>query len=474
MARPADWTDLTGSSADPVPGRPADVRDEAARMGRVADSIRDQVTALNRIAGAQSSTLKGQYAGKITSAAGSLATNLGKAEHRYRTASGELSKWADALDTARKESFDEYTAAETALAQEKANTPVAPGHGQSVPPKTPAQDSGLTAAHDALSKAKGDWAATKGRFDDAAHQHATAIRAADSGDGLHDSRWDKFKETVSNWSRVISDVCNGLGWLATLCAVVALFVPGLNVLAWIALGATALSLIGHTALAVSGKGSWFDVGLDVFALVTFGAGRFAGKGVEAARDGLEATLHGPAALRAGAKAADGVLENSKTELAAAKAVVDDPAASPVAKLAARGRIDTIDQAAGDARDAEMARIKDLADHGYDFDKIEFKWPTLKAIAHGDHAAAAQREWAEKVASEMKSVDPHVMTDVARLESKLTQAQRAFQAGAGADSIDKLLGSVAPWHGGVSPWPGWQGYYNTTRNPFYTYNLGSSW
>jgi hypothetical protein len=79
-----------------------------------------------------------------------------------------------------------------------------------------------------------------------------------------------------------------------------------------------------------------------------------------------------------------------------------------------------------------------------------------------------------VAKELKDVDPGVMKDVSQLESKLTQAQRAFQAGAGADGIDKLLGSVAPWHKGISPWPGWQGYYNGTRNHFYTRNLGTSW
>jgi hypothetical protein len=474
MVRPADWTDLTGDPADPVPGRPADIRDQATRMGRVADSIRDQVSALNKISGADQTRLKGQYAGKITATAASLADHLGKAEHRYRTASGELTHWADELEAAQKESGDEYTAAETALAQEKANTPVHPGGGQPVPPATPAQSQGLSDAHAALAKAKSDWSGTRGRYDAAAHRHATAIRAVRTGDGLHDSRWDKFKETISNWSRVISDVCNGLGWLATLCAVVALFVPGLNVLAWIALGATALSLIGHTSLAATGNGSWFDVGLDVFALVTFGAGRLAGRGVKVAREGLEATLNGEGALRAGTRAADAVLENSKTDLNAAKAVLDDTGATALAKDAAQVKVNRILQAAEDSKDSEMARIKDLADHGLDFDKIEFKWPTLKAIAHGDHAAAAQREWAENVAKELKDVDPGVMKDVSQLESKLTQAQRAFQAGAGADGIDKLLGSVAPWHKGISPWPGWQGYYNGTRNHFYTRNLGTSW
>jgi hypothetical protein len=67
--------------------------------------------------------------------------------------------------------------------------------------------------------------------------------------------------------------------------VIALLVPGLNVLAagilmGVAVAATSTSLILHSALALSGSGSWVDVGMDAFALATFGAGRFLGPGVK--------------------------------------------------------------------------------------------------------------------------------------------------------------------------------------------------
>jgi len=54
----------------------------------------------------------------------------------------------------------------------------------------------------------------------------------------------------------------------------------LGILAGVAIGASSASLVGHSALAVSGHGSWVDVGIDVIALATFGAGRFLGPGVK--------------------------------------------------------------------------------------------------------------------------------------------------------------------------------------------------
>jgi hypothetical protein len=483
--RSTDWRSLTGMFDDPVPGRPADVKAEADRLGKVADSIRDQVAALRKVSDPGRTTLVGQYAGTIRDTAKTLVDHLGKAEHRYRTANGALTTWAAALETAQAESAAELSRSDTAVDQlrsvEPTNQDGLPDPASPAPKNiTPAQQHVLDQAHTDLAKAQSDYRATAGRLSQASAAAVAAIKSTYDGDGLHDSRWDKFKETVDNWSQAISDVCNALGWLATLCAVLALFIPGLNILAWIAFGATLLALVGHTSEALAGDGSWFDVGLDVFALITFGAGRFAGRGVKAAEESLEGTLGGSAAVRAGDRAADAVVKNANDERDLAQAVLDDKNASTLEKLAAQAKIDTIDgmnlgRMSADAKAAEIARIKDLAEHGEDFGKFDFKWPTLKAVAHGDHGAAAQREWAEDVAKELKDVDPHVMVDVTKLESSLNLAQHSFQLGAGADTIDKVFGSVAPWHTDISPWkPGWQGYYNFARNSFYSYDLWTTW
>jgi hypothetical protein len=80
--------------------------------------------------------------------------------------------------------------------------------------------------------------------------------------------------------KLIEGACKVLGVIAMAACLVALVVPGLNILAAGALAAGSLSLLGHSALAATGNGSWVDVGMDVFALATFGAGRFLGPGIK--------------------------------------------------------------------------------------------------------------------------------------------------------------------------------------------------
>jgi hypothetical protein len=66
--------------------------------------------------------------------------------------------------------------------------------------------------------------------------------------------------------------------VATILAIVALFIPGVNIVAallWIGFGLTAAALVGRVMLAMTGNGSWFDVAMDAFALLTFGVGKFA-------------------------------------------------------------------------------------------------------------------------------------------------------------------------------------------------------
>lgn len=83
---------------------------------------------------------------------------------------------------------------------------------------------------------------------------AGKIKRAIGKDGLHDKGWDKFKNWVSDHARLLNDLANVLVRVATACAIVALFIPGLNILAMIALGAPLGSLLLHTATAPAGAG----------------------------------------------------------------------------------------------------------------------------------------------------------------------------------------------------------------------------
>ena len=65
MSRPPDheW-DVLDESRDPIPGDPHEVRAEAVRLGRMAETIHSQITLLKDIAGDDNI---GKYAEKLTS-----------------------------------------------------------------------------------------------------------------------------------------------------------------------------------------------------------------------------------------------------------------------------------------------------------------------------------------------------------------------------------------------------------------------
>jgi hypothetical protein len=109
--------------------------------------------------------------------------------------------------------------------------------------------------------------------------------------------------------------------LAIAALVIALFIPGLNVVvagfalasileAASVIGTVAL-LAGHTALASTGDGSWLDVGLDVVALATFGAG----KAVTKVAEGAAVTARGVAAETAATRATEATLESTRVQRA---------------------------------------------------------------------------------------------------------------------------------------------------------------
>ena len=112
MARPTDWNPL-GLEADPVPGDPERISQEAAHLGSVAATISNEVAALRKIAaGGADGALKGQYAAKIHSAASDLAGQLEKVVGRYQKVSSALSQWVPDLEHAQSQSITALNQAE--------------------------------------------------------------------------------------------------------------------------------------------------------------------------------------------------------------------------------------------------------------------------------------------------------------------------------------------------------------------------
>jgi len=292
---------------DPVPGDPVEVESTAARHADLAAELRDQAASLRTLASSEGWDAD---AGRVFAAsAKDLARQLDTVRRRYATIADALNAYAPQLRQAQSEADAALTQAKAAKATSDANqAPV------SLPPEAPAyaREYAEAGRRNTLADAAEDLRRARQRLANAvqlrdvqAGKAASRIRAAIADDGLKDSTWDRFSNWVSHgWDRfmawvhehakTIDAIAELAGLLATVIGIVAMvisFIPVLNfltpVLLGIAAGLTAIALVCHLMLALSGDGSWVDVGFDIFALVTFGFGTKAAAGLKAAKGALQ-------------------------------------------------------------------------------------------------------------------------------------------------------------------------------------------
>lgn len=275
MGRPADWYPL--ADADPVPGDPAAISSLASHLASVAEQIGAQVGILRKIAAGQT-TEKGQHIEKLKAAASDTAGKLDQVTGRYHETAAALSAWAPQLADAQAQSLRALTNAQDAHARAQANQPVQRPSGTKLTPQDHQQDQARASA---LSSANADLDSARKQLDDAKYQrdqHAaqTAGRiegaASQHADGFWQSLWGDIKSFTDRYANIIKNICTVLEVIATILAVVALFIPGLNLLVIAGIALTALALVGRAMLAATGNGSWLDVGLDAVAIATFGLG----------------------------------------------------------------------------------------------------------------------------------------------------------------------------------------------------------
>jgi len=269
MARPADWTPL-GLSADPVPGDPERVSQEAAHLSRMATTLTDQIAALRKIAdGGADAALVGQYAEKIRLSASDLAGQLGKVVGRYQKVSSALSQWVPDLEQAQAQSSAALTEAEGPYRTLQIK-PGFPASGK----LTPAQQQDKQHYDRSQQRAQSDLDAAKAKLanavtvrDERASHWAGVINSA-IDDGVKDSFWDGVAGAWDDIAPFIRDLCTVLEIAATFLAISALFLTGVGELLLLAFAATAVALALRTLLAATGRGSWLDVAWDTFALLT--------------------------------------------------------------------------------------------------------------------------------------------------------------------------------------------------------------
>jgi hypothetical protein len=306
MGRPTGeaWAPL-GLDDDPTPGNPGRVTDEVSHLSSVATTIANQIAALKQIAGDDSDPLVGKYAEKIKETAKDLADTLDKVHDRYTKVASALGGWESDLVTAQAMSLKALDEAEAPYHQlQLLNGPTisAPPPAHPTAAQQQAATQAATAHKAAVSKAQGQLndavtdlhKATQFR-DDRANYWAGKINNA-SDDGLKDSWWDSFKDFIGKWAWALKDICTVLEVIGAVLAIIALFASGAFLL--IAFIVTAAALLLRTVLAATGNGSWLDVAIDAFALLTLGlAGGLDGAGgaVGAAED---ATKEAPEAFNA--------------------------------------------------------------------------------------------------------------------------------------------------------------------------------
>ena len=277
--RPLDWSPLAES--DPIGGDPYAVRTEATYYSGLATEIGDQVARLRQIAGMED--LSGKAVDKLRSAAGELADKLNRTVGRVETVGSQLTAWVPHLEHAQSETALALEQAQEAHTAMLRDAPPPPGTAY---PTTPAAIQDEADRSTRQGHAADALAAATTRFTHAVElrdQQATDVANKIKGalhDGLKDGLWDHISHWISQHAKLLKQLTEILGWIVTVLAVICIFVPGLNL---IVLGATLLLLASHSVLAATGNGSWLDVALDVFALLTMGAGRLAGRAARLAR-----------------------------------------------------------------------------------------------------------------------------------------------------------------------------------------------
>jgi hypothetical protein len=105
VTRPADWTAL-GCTADPVPGDPQAVEEEAARLAQAGAAAGRESAGLRQVAAvAAGPELKGRFAARAAGVAMALSGEMSLVAARYTAVSRALGAWASALEEAQRMSL---------------------------------------------------------------------------------------------------------------------------------------------------------------------------------------------------------------------------------------------------------------------------------------------------------------------------------------------------------------------------------
>lgn len=301
-ARQGDWP-LVDHDSDPVPADPSELDKVIDHYKKISEAMTEQAALLKRIGDGDVRLLKGVSADAMRKRARESAGALDKAAGRYADVHSALDGYRPALATARTDTWNALTEAENASRDlrgaEGMPDPVGAPRPQDAPPLTDEQkkesadrQTAIDSAGAGLAGAKQKMAGALEALRAAAETAAAKIRENWKVDGLHTTGWEAFKHRLNKFLKALVEI---LTYIGLALAVLAILIPGLNVIALMGIGVAVLSVVASTILAAQGEGSWLGVILGVLSLVGIGiAAKMANnlKGVQ----GLGLAKGGPAKL----------------------------------------------------------------------------------------------------------------------------------------------------------------------------------
>ncbi|MFT4214682.1 MAG: hypothetical protein QM622_07900 [Microbacterium sp.] len=303
--RPSDWS-AAGFGTDPIPGEPDTVRRGGQSYLEMARTIDRTARGLRTL---DLDSTVSEAIDALSETARSVASDIARAEARYRATGNALTSYAAALAAAQDDSLGALRRAEAAQsdatgAQQQRRrylylADAATDPADALRYERLADDAGGDArqASAAAGSAREDILAAATRRDRAAEDAREQIENTTSGDDLGDSWWDDWGKDVL---AVITDVAGAIAGIAGILALVVSWIPVIGqvlaaALLLVAGIAAVVNAIGNVVLAASGERSWGEAVISIIgaALSVVGLGaaaRLVGSAASAARINAAARL----------------------------------------------------------------------------------------------------------------------------------------------------------------------------------------
>lgn len=184
---------------------------------------------------------------------------------RYERVHGHLTSWSNELEDFQSEADGVLRRAKEKQDEIEAGKARASGSGG----KSTEHPSGDGPDHDPMQAYRNRLNTITGDRDSRADHYAGKIKG-EIDDVIEDSAWDNVKGWFHDNSGWIKTLLDGLGWVATIAGIIAIWIPVLNLLV---LGIAVLAILSRSMLVASGDASWTDLTFDVGGLLLMGIGR---------------------------------------------------------------------------------------------------------------------------------------------------------------------------------------------------------